>query len=78
MTRPPAVGLGHELIHSAHDANGTTEFDSSDPNKSPQNYELQTVGLSGTKNGQPVDYSGNDFTENKIRSDLGEPQLPHY
>ncbi|MER3416571.1 MAG: hypothetical protein C4297_10215 [Gemmataceae bacterium] len=78
MKRPTAVGLAHELIHAAHDMNGTTEYDYSDPNKSPQNYELQAVGLKGTKDGNPVDYSGNDFTENKIRSDLGEPERPRY
>jgi hypothetical protein len=78
MNRPTSVGLGHELIHAAHDANGTTEYDHSNPSKSPQNYETQTVGLKDTKNGAPVDYSGNDFTENKLRKDLGEPERPRY
>jgi type VI secretion system secreted protein VgrG len=78
MTRPTAVGLGHELIHAAHDANGTTEYDSSNPGKSPQNYETQDVGLKDTKNGAPVDYSGNDYTENKLRKDLGQPERPRY
>lgn len=78
MNRPASVGLAHELIHSAHDANGTTEFDYSDADKQPQNYELQTVGLAGTKDGAAVDYSGNAFTENKIRADLGQPARPEY
>jgi uncharacterized Zn-binding protein involved in type VI secretion len=78
MKRSPTVGLAHEMIHGAHDCNGTTEFDYGDSNKVPQNYELQTVGLSGTKNGRPVEYSGNEYTENKVRTDLGEPLRDEY
>lgn len=78
MTRPTSVGLAHELIHAAHDANGTTEYDYSNPGKKPQNYEKQAVGLDDTKNGKNVDYSGNDYTENKIREDMGEPKRTHY
>ncbi len=78
MTRPTSVGLAHELIHSAHDADGTTEYDYSDPGKKPQNYEKQAVGLEDTKNGKKVDYSGNEYTENKVREDMGQPKRTSY
>jgi hypothetical protein len=78
MTRPPEIGLGHELIHAAHLANGELAYDHSSPGKTPQNYESQAVGLPDTQNGLPVDYTGNDFTENGLRADLGEPLRPHY
>ncbi len=76
MERDPAVGLGHELIHADHDAKGTTDdraLDYIDLNGNKRNapgYEQQAVGLGK--------YSGNDFTENKLRSDFGETQRPHY
>jgi uncharacterized Zn-binding protein involved in type VI secretion len=78
MTRSPAVGLSHEMIHAARDTNGTSDYDYSDRKKSPQNYELQAVGLDGTKDGKPVDYSGEDYTENKIRAEMGEPKRTEY
>jgi type VI secretion system secreted protein VgrG len=35
--RPPAIGLGHELIHAEHDANGTNDWDPSDQYKKKRN-----------------------------------------
>jgi type VI secretion system secreted protein VgrG len=86
MERDPAIGLGHELIHSHHDANGTTDgrksVDYTDANGTAQKapgYELQTVGLGPHKDAP--------YTENKLREDfdkLGvsnkgkEAQRPRY
>ncbi|MHA7777141.1 M91 family zinc metallopeptidase [Roseibium sp. M-1] len=85
-TRDPAIGLGHELIHSYHDVNGTTdgrnevEYTDADGNKrKAPGYEIQTVGLG--------EYKDNEITENKIRQDFEdnnigkndhEHQRPHY
>lgn len=84
--RDPAIGLGHELIHSYHDANGTTdgrpdvEYTDADGNKqSAPGYELQTVGLG--------EYKDEPFTENALREDFdtlgvsskgSEAQRPRY
>lgn len=78
MKRPTSVGLGHEMIHGAHDMNGTTAYDHANPTKKPQNYEPQTVGLKATDNGNPVDYANEPYTENKLREDLGQPKRPRY
>ena len=53
MTRPPAVGLAHELVHADHNARGTNLFDDTG--------EEMAVGL--------YPYDTNDFTENKIRAE---------
>jgi hypothetical protein len=84
--RDPAVGLGHELIHSYHDANGTTDGrdpvpykDANGNNNSAPGYEQQTVGLG--------EYKDSPLTENNIRKDLDtngtsvhgqEAQRPYY
>ncbi len=86
MTRDPAIGLGHELIHANNDANGTTDGRNSvtykgadNKNYSAPGYELQAVGLGPYKN-EP-------HTENKLRKDFddggvstegGEKQRPRY
>ncbi|WP_157738891.1 M91 family zinc metallopeptidase [Labrenzia sp. VG12] len=74
MTRDPAIGLGHELIHSYHDANGTTdgrsevEYTDADGNKrKAPGYELQTVGLG--------EYKDSELTENNIRKDFDEHEI---
>ncbi len=82
----PAIPLGHELIHSYHDANGTTDgrpdvdyVDADGLKQSAPGYELQAVGLG--------DNAKDPFTENKLRkefNDLGvsvngsEVQRPRY
>jgi uncharacterized Zn-binding protein involved in type VI secretion len=86
QTRDPAVGLGHELVHSYHDVNGTTDGRNSvpytDANGNARNapgYEQQAAGV-GVHSGDPL-------TENNIRkehdgsvSTLGrqEPPRPRY
>ena len=86
QTRDPAVGLGHELVHSYHDVNGTTDGQNSvnytDQNGNARNapgYELQAAGLGG--------HAGDPYTENKIRAEHDgsvsttrqqEPQRPYY
>ncbi len=86
MTRDPAIGLGHELIHAHHDANGTTDGrdnvaykDADNKNQTAPGYEVQTVGL-GPHKDEP-------YTENKLRKDFddggvstegGEKQRPRY
>ena len=77
-TRPPAIGLAHELIHAEQDANGTTKKgnsdndkvkDPSDPTKFQQvpTYEVETAGIPPNDKGS--------FTENKIRSEW-DPKQP--
>ncbi len=70
-TRDPAIGLGHELIHSYHDVNGTTdgrsdvEYTGADGKKhKAPGYEQQTVGLG--------EYKDNKLTENNIRKDFDD------
>lgn len=63
MTRPPAVGLAHELIHSEQAQDGTW---SGNKTNGVENDELAAVGL--------PPYQDNPHTENKIRKELGQPQ----
>lgn len=74
MTRDPAIGLGHELIHAHHDTRGTTDgrpsvsYKDADGNdRSAPGYELQTVGLG--------EHKDDDITENKIRQDFADKNL---
>jgi uncharacterized Zn-binding protein involved in type VI secretion len=71
-TRPPALGLAHELVHADHAANGTIDVkpvandskpDPADPKKSAQekHEEVATVGI------PPLDKGA--FTENKMRAE---------
>lgn len=69
MDRPPEVGLGHELVHAHHNAHGTNDFTSEG--------ERMAVGL-GPQPGHPQDRSGEPYTENGIRNDLGEPARTRY
>ena len=64
MTRPPAVGLAHELVHADHSANGTNDF-------TPAGEDM-AVGL------PPHDTQ--PFTENKIRDEWKpkQPKRPRY
>lgn len=76
-TRPPAIGLAHELIHARHAAEGTvsegevdndSKPDPADPKKiaKEDNEEVRTVGL--------PPYDKEETTENKIRSEWDPPQ----
>ena len=67
MTRPPAVGLGHELVHCEQAQNGTW---SGNKTGGVENDELAAVGL--------PPYQNNPHTENKIRSELGQPPRTAY
>lgn len=67
MTRPPEVGLGHELIHAEQASHGQQHRGETD---GVRNRELQAVGL--------PPYEDNTRTENNLRDDLGEPQRPRY
>ncbi len=82
-TRPPAIGLAHELIHADQAAHGTmtpgttnndARPDPADPTKIEQanTREVEAVGI------PPHDQR--DFTENKIRSewDPRQPQREWY
>jgi uncharacterized Zn-binding protein involved in type VI secretion len=64
MTRPPAVGLAHELVHAEHSAHGTNDF-------TPAGEDM-AVGV--------APYENQPFTENKIRDEWNpkQPQRPHY
>ncbi|NQU45192.1 hypothetical protein HQ520_18065 [bacterium] len=62
-TRPPEVGMGHELIHAYHDLNGGIE-------SVRMNEENKTVGIEG--------YENETYTENGIRDDYGIDKRPRY
>lgn len=64
MTRPPCIGLSHELVHAYHSANGTNDF-------TPAGEDM-AVGV--------PPYDTNDVTENKIRHEWTprQPARPHY
>lgn len=90
MRRPPAVGLGHELTHASHITRGDL---AGNPFSGP-GVPNSTVGTNLTMNraleerrtiGAPADpyfnmpdYSGEPFSENSIRRDLGLPERPTY
>jgi hypothetical protein len=64
--------LAHELIHAYHDNNGTSaDFPNADT-KNPVYLlaEYQAVGINGYENEQ--------FTENKIRTEQGDPKRCSY
>lgn len=76
-TRPPAIGLAHELVHAEHAATGTmsTGEVQNDSKRDPTNptrfqmyrkREIEAVGV------PPNDQRA--FTENKIRSEWDPPQ----
>lgn len=67
MVRPTEVGLGHELIHAEQAANGKQVKGKTD---GTNNRELQAVGL--------PPYDKDPISENKLRSDLGEPKRTYY
>ncbi len=76
-TRPPAIGLAHELVHAQQATNGNlkkgksdndSKPDPTDPTKNAQtlNAELEAVGIP-PNDGQP-------YSENKIRKEWPPPQ----
>ena len=76
-TRPPAIGLAHELIHAKHAGEGSVDntkvdndskADPADPKKTAKekDEEVRAVGL--------PPHEDEDVTENKIRSEWDPPQ----
>jgi type VI secretion system secreted protein VgrG len=83
QTRPPAVGLAHELIHAQHNSEGSNDpslvdNDSKPDPKNPaataqiKREEVRTAGIPPHDKGP--------YTENKIRAewDPPQPQRPWY
>jgi uncharacterized Zn-binding protein involved in type VI secretion len=79
-TRPPAIGLGHELIHADHATHGTATNNSiTDANDSKPN---PTAGATGPpqENVEELNTAGipphdtEDINENKLRSEWNPPQ----
>ncbi len=77
-TRPPAIGLAHELIHAEHGATGTmargdapndNKPDPTDPTKIQQ-YKREEVGTVGV-----LAKDNPAYTENKIRSEWDPHQV---
>jgi len=86
---PTVVTLGHELSHASHITNGNLPGDPtsgpsvpSDPVSGlPMNRALEerrTVGAGANATYNLPDYSGQPFSENAIRQDLGEPLRTSY
>lgn len=68
MTRPPEVGLGHELVHCEQAQNGS--WSNTNKHNGVLDDELAAAGL--------PPFQDNPHTENKIRRELGQPQRPRY
>jgi hypothetical protein len=68
MTRPPAVGLGHELAHVEDAQQGG--WSDTDKHGGVLDDELEAVGLPPFQN--------RPHTENKIREEMGLPPRPRY
>lgn len=67
MTRPPAVGLGHEMVHASDASKGTQV---NGETGGTRNRELQAVGLPPYQDKTP--------SENSLRKDMGLPPRPRY
>jgi len=67
MTRPPAVGLGHEMVHADDASKGQQVRGETGGTR---NRELQAVGL--------PPYARKEPSENSLRRDLGLPPRPTY
>jgi uncharacterized Zn-binding protein involved in type VI secretion len=67
MTRPPAVGLAHELVHCEQAQDGG--WSPRQPGVVPA-HENSAVGV--------PPYENNPHTENKVRSELGQPTRTEY
>jgi hypothetical protein len=86
---PTAVTLGHELTHASHLTHGDGENIGAGgpvPNDSSSGLavgraeeERRTVGLGpDPDHGMNSDYTGEPYSENSIRRDLGEPERTSY
>ena len=81
----PEVGLGHELIHGIHIANGDVAGDPTQgreltdgTDRDIANEEARTIGMEkDPTNGLP-DYTGEPYSENTIRVELGFPPRKTY
>ncbi|HYV92802.1 MAG TPA: M91 family zinc metallopeptidase [Chitinophagales bacterium] len=85
---PPSVPLGHELCHASHIANGNLVGDPTSGPPIPNDLtglplnraleERRTVGLGPNSTYSIPDFTQEPFSENAIRSDLGEPLRTTY
>lgn len=81
QTRPPAIGLAHELVHARHAQEGSIDLSQSQNDSVPDpsggtattyTEEVRTVGL--------PPYQNEPYSENAIRDDWHpqQPQRPYY
>lgn len=87
---PPAIILGHELIHASHMVNGNMvgidtvggprvpTYGKSTMGKYAALEERRTVGLSRSEKADFPDFTEEPFTENKLRAEMGEPPRTSY
>lgn len=79
QTRPPAIGLGHELVHADHAARGTIDMTPIDNDSKPDPKDTTKTAKAPreevTTAGIPPNDSGT-FTENKLRSEWNPKQPP--
>jgi uncharacterized Zn-binding protein involved in type VI secretion len=68
MTRPPEVGLGHELVHCEQAQDGT--WSDTNMHGGVLDDELAAAGL--------PPFEDNPHTENRIRREMGQPNRPRY
>jgi hypothetical protein len=77
MTRPPVIGLFHEMVHAYNFTTGTLPPGYSGGTR---NAERGAVGLPYDHDGDPSTpwTNPNPVTENDLRAQLGLPRRPHY
>ncbi|MBK9968560.1 MAG: hypothetical protein IPP07_28320 [Holophagales bacterium] len=82
-TRPPAIGLGHELIHADQAAHGTTTPGTTNNDARPDPANPGAIQQTNTREVETTGVPPNDtrdFTENDLRRewDPPQPQRPWY
>ena len=76
-TRPPGVGLAHELIHADQAAHGTMTPGTTNNDAKPDPSDPTQIDQVNTREAEAVGIPPNDnrdYTENKIRSEWDPPQ----
>ncbi len=76
--RPPAIGLGHELIHAEQAAYGTTAPGTTTNDKKPDPADPKKYAQVSKREAETVGIPPNDkrpYTENKLRSEW-DPKQP--
>jgi len=77
-TRPPGIGLAHELVHAEQAASGTMTPGTTNNDARPDPADPSAIQQANTREVEAVGIPPNDtrdYTENKIRSEWDPPQV---